>query len=196
MMEKLFAKKTHVELEKQDQAEKREKEQQARREAKERSLSEGPAKGGIMQRQKSEEPQLPPIVAEEPVAPTRAQSLWGKAAIFKKPEETGPQSLQDFLDAPPPASFGGAASSSTSAQFRSKSTADLGSSSSPLARASSGAGSNKLDRDASLELHDVPAPKYEKGFDLLQSSGMDDAMAHYVSSLFIRDPLVVFKERI
>lgn len=45
-------------------------------------------------------------------------------------------------------------------------------------------------------LHDVPYSVHAKGYNLLKSSGVPENLARHVSSLFVRDPLVVFKERI
>jgi glutamate--cysteine ligase catalytic subunit len=45
-------------------------------------------------------------------------------------------------------------------------------------------------------LHDVPSTVHAKGYELLRRSGVPENLARHVSSLFVRDPLVVFKERI
>lgn len=45
-------------------------------------------------------------------------------------------------------------------------------------------------------LHDVPCSIHAKGFELLRGSGVPENLARHVSSLFVRDALVVFKERV
>jgi len=45
-------------------------------------------------------------------------------------------------------------------------------------------------------LHDVPSSVHGRGYELLRKSGVPENLARHVSSLFVRDPLVVFKERI
>ena len=46
------------------------------------------------------------------------------------------------------------------------------------------------------ELHDVPCSVHAEGYKLLRESGVPENLARHVSSLFVRDPLVVFEERI
>jgi glutamate--cysteine ligase catalytic subunit len=45
-------------------------------------------------------------------------------------------------------------------------------------------------------LHDVPCAVHTQGYQLLKDSGVPENLACHVSSLFVRDPLVVFQERI
>jgi hypothetical protein len=44
--------------------------------------------------------------------------------------------------------------------------------------------------------HDVHCPIHRDGYDLLKDSGVPEGLAHHVASLFVRDPLVMFREKL
>lgn len=48
----------------------------------------------------------------------------------------------------------------------------------------------------SAELNDVELPIYEPGYDQLMAGGMDEILARHFASLWIRDPLVIFGDRV